>query len=146
MVLHRSPDLVARPRSLADVPIERDSIGAMRMGLESPWPINWYVYRGTGVDQFPETYEPKPKPKPRPKQPRKPRPRRKPLDIQDTSTWGNWRRPPPPEPRVRKKPGGVHYIKRPPPPEPKPRRLRPAPGWQPLQGADIDALLDTIGE
>lgn len=80
------------------------------------------------------------------------------VDIEDISTWGN-RKPKPvyldhldiepfkPEPE----PVYLDRIEVEPEPEPEPkpwvpprRPARPAPGWQPLAGADLDSLLDEL--
>lgn len=123
---------MARVGPLTDIPIERDSIGAM--SVTSPMDrFKPYIYRGTGFDQFPETETPvsrratkkvKPKPKPKPKARRrrkpKPRPAPKPRSPYDWGTPHRWPRyQPPPRPPV-----------------------RPAEGWKPLAGADLDALLE----
>lgn len=74
-------DLMTRIRmpigSLADIPIERESVGAMGLGAGGHKPSHFvsYVYRGTGEDQFPETLidpdAPAPAPPPPPRKPTK---------------------------------------------------------------------------
>lgn len=130
-----------------------------------------YVYRGTGEDQFPETAPPPPEPKPKgltaeeyttrererkrevarmKRAAAKRRQRYRPVDIEDTATWGNWRHfKPVPEPvfldnlDIEAVP-----IETPEPALPPPLRWqrpsRPAPGWKPLAGADLDSLLDEL--
>lgn len=142
---------------------------SVTMGSQMPPKITKpYVYRGTGEDQFPETAPP-PEP-PKPKAPTaeeyrtrererarevarmkraaaKRRQRYRPvLDIQNTSTWGNWRKPPfKPEPE----PVFLDDLDieqesppEPPPPEVPRKPAHPAPGWKPMTGADLDSLLD----
>lgn len=62
-----------------------------------------------------------------------PPPESRPLDISDERTWGNWSRPPEPEPE-------------PLPPKRTPKPVHPAPGWKPTTGDDIDALLDELSD
>lgn len=143
----------------ADVPIHRASVGADPTNMGNRQPDNFhdnfkpYVYRGLGFDLLtpelgedwergtgaPPPNRPKPKPKPRkrkkrmthaqvrerihgpsflpPPPPSEPRP----FDIMDENTWGNLPRLPKPE-----------------------RKVRPTPGWEPMKGDDIDALLNDL--
>ena len=146
----------------ADVPIHRASVGADPTNMGNRQPDNFhdnfkpYVYRGLGFDLLtpelgedwergtgaPPPSRPKPKPKPKPRKARASRRRPRlypyygpehvlppppppseprPFDIMDETTWGNL-------PRL---------------PKPK-RKVRPTPGWEPMKGDDIDALLNDL--
>lgn len=147
--------------SLADVPIE-GRVGAMAaLGNQMPDTFKPYVYRGWDIDVLtdlppvrqPVTYKPV---KPRPRRPRQrlPQPISRPIPAQvdpdlavaaeaaqrAAALLAEWEKPKPVK-RKKKK-----HKKPKPVPKPKPRQVavRPSPGWKPMTGADIDALLDGL--
>lgn len=135
--MRRPPDRVTAAR-MADVPIERDSIGAMAVaaGVLAPYrhgAFKPYVYRGTGVDIY-ENVVPLPAPKPKRKPKRKPKPKPRPTPRP------RYYPPPAPAPepvpeQQEKFPKVVPEVERPPIP------VRPAKGWEPMSGAELEALL-----
>lgn len=138
---------------MRDIPIQRDSVGAMSIASGSSIPNRslGYVYRGTGFDQFLETSYPgsstaKPKPKPKPKSKPKRKPKAKRLDINDVETWHLFPRRPTMrqlkilEAQARQKRQEQERVRR----ENAAKALRPSPGWSPMKGADLDALLEGI--
>lgn len=121
-----------------DVPLHRSVVAdPTNMGNSQPdrfyEGFKPYVYRGTGFDiltpQLGEDavrFKPKPKPKRKKAKPYKPRfyPYYGPEHVLE----------PPPEFEPER------YR-----PEPQQDRpIRPSPGWQPMKGSDIDALLDDL--
>lgn len=123
-----------------DVPLHRDSVGAMGLGIGSQMParvVKPYVYRGTGEDQFPETPPP---------------PRKRPPRLSQ-----NRKKAKPPRKRYRRETYVYTPPKYTPPPEPDPepwtdpvlnipiaRPLRPSPGWRPTTGEDLADLLEGL--
>lgn len=136
-------------RPMLDVPIHRQSIGAMSMasGSRIPTPegsFKPYVYRGKGFDQYEvevvAVVSP-PKPKKRRRRPSSPK--------QD---WGRlWDtrprlhyRPELPDPpyapstaRPKTTPDHLRWATK----QRTPAHLRPSVGWQPMKGSDIDSIL-----
>jgi hypothetical protein len=134
--------------SMADIPIERPSVGGMGMNAVPMPRFKPYVYRGTGEDQYPQ-YDPdyrpkpppKPKPEPRPERRPKPKPKRKrkprPKGPRHLHCWA-----PMPEwfyPKAEPEPNPFEHLN-------LPKPMRPSPGWKPLSGDDLDAMLNEIGE
>ena len=129
---------------LTGIPLHRPSVRAMglAMGSQMPselWITKSYVYRGTGVDIYEEA-KPTPKPKPQPKvekpKPpiRKPRPKAKRIKEPgyrpgDEGRAAIARRIESRVPPNRETP--THWTK----------SIRPAPGFTPLTGEDLEALL-----
>lgn len=126
----------------ADVPIHRPSVGAMSVASGNLMPDTFkpYVYRGTGEDTLtPFMFMAPPKPK-----------KRKARRVPERSYW---RKPRDPRPRMGRK---HKYPALPDPPyapatyshEPDPwpwkEKIRPAPGWKPMTGADIEDLLEGL--
>lgn len=149
-----------------DVPVHRESVGAMAVTAGSQMPPKMpkpYVYRGTGEDQFPETRmwggDPKPKPtraeqaearrqkkearqrradRLRTKRERERQAHRDRIDAKRAAGWkpgdegraamAKRRARDAAEREARRKAAFAHAP-------------RPAPGWQPLAGDDLDALL-----
>lgn len=122
----------------ADVRVSGMLVAAGRLFLtDNQHLFKRYTYKGTGEDTLTAHMDaPKPKPKRKP-QPtayeRRPKPKRK-------RFW---------------KPEPVYYTVPEPPPEPKfptdieplprpPRVIRPAPGWEPMSGAELDRLFDEL--
>lgn len=120
-----------------------------------------------GEDWSRAEYEAAPKPKRYRKRKAKPKPKPRKYhwdDPRHARHWDNSTAPVPPEPRYRigdrRHPEHhIYYKSHPQPlgPEPEPelelelepeplpaRPIRPAPGWQPMTGADIDALLEEL--
>lgn len=143
-----------------DVPAHRPSVGADPTNMGSLMPpriVKPYTYKGTGFDTLtphldedwergrgapmPEsrkrkgrarTRKPKPRPAFRPRlgDPRHP----------DHHRYYKSHARTEPE-RI----DGAIPMPAPPPPPELPRKIRTTPGWQPMTGADIDALLDELG-
>lgn len=158
----------------ADVPLHRPSVGADPTNMGNRQPDNFYenfkpyVYRGCGIDTLTahlgedlvrdeilrraaearEARKARPKPKPKARKPKA----RKPY-----------------KPRLYPYYGPEHVLEPPTEPEPEPERfrlgdprhpdhakyyrskprrypVRPAEGWQPTTGDDIDALLDELSD
>lgn len=130
--------------------------GAPFISTNIDLPFKPYVYNGTGEDQFPETcpdYRPKPPPKPkrvpltpeekerRKQQALKARARRIAKREKQEARWR--------EQAAKRRAEQEEFIRQ----QVEAHRAarlanqpRPADGWQPMTGADIDALLDEIGE
>jgi hypothetical protein len=137
---------------MPDVPVERSSVGAMGW-MGNPYPDRFletfkpYVYRGTGEDTLtPELNMPGPLAKPRKPKPRLAQNRRKPKPRRKHYHRHTWVYTPPPV-----------YVEPEPEPEPLdegekfpayvpalPTVLRPAPGWEPTSGAELEALLEEM--
>ena len=131
-----APDWVRPLAGLDDVPIERDRISAMGAGsrqITRHSLFKPYVYRGWGIDLFEDLPSVRTEPAPKRKRKRKRKPRSR-------YHWTPPEHKPEPEPKIEHKP--EHK----PEPEPKTEHkpIRPSPGWQPMTGADLDALFDEV--
>lgn len=123
----------------SDVPVHRASVLArwVAHGSQYAAPERTYIYRGSGVDEMPDpTVEPKPKPKRKRKAKRKPKPPAQPRPVRYGEDKGRF---PYHTPRR-------VYRPKPPPPPPAPPKIRPSPGWSAPTGADLESMLDQIGE
>lgn len=147
------PHYQPRLTGLTDIPIERASLGAMGINAapESPAPFRPYVYRGKGYDLL-EGPPLEPLPKTKPKRKYKKRKRR----VRDRYHWApvvrEWHDEPEPHTRYWTDDNGQE-IPGPPEHQPDPfehlnlpKPIRPAEGWKPMTGADIDALLEGLDD